>query len=99
MLKLRLLRRGTALLVLTTPSSEEGLVGVDKDPCRCGECLAGRAEQQTTGKAEMWFAGFQPQHHKSKYRKMGLELRDNNLTTGTETSLKRKLMPTPIING
>lgn len=70
MLKLRLLRRGTALLVLTTPSSEEGLVGVDKDPCRCGERLAGRAEQQTTGKAEMWFAGSRPQHHRAEHGRL-----------------------------
>lgn len=51
-------------------------------------------KKKPVGKAEMWFVGFQPQRHKSKYRRVGLELRELR-----EHTHKRKFTPTPFING
>lgn len=41
-------------------------------------------ERLRTGKVGIGFAEFQPQHQRTNYRRVGLELRDYRLITGTK---------------
>lgn len=43
---------------------------------------------EPAGEVEMWFTECLPQHHKTKYTRMGVEIRHNSLSTGTQ-SLKK----------